>query len=76
MTRMRIPGELHRLTSAIRTLNTRWARRALSLWQGRPFAHGSPDQLYAGFEKLLTLETIAGASGIQDDQTGPASAMD
>ena len=38
----------------------------LSLWQGRPPDH-SPDQLYAGFEEILTPETIAGVSGIEDE---------
>ncbi len=58
MTRKRSQDELHRLTSAIQTLNTRWARRALSLWQGLPL-DGSPEQIYAGFEAVLTPETIA-----------------
>jgi hypothetical protein len=59
---------VERLASAIRTLNTRWARRALSLWRG--FAPGgSPDQIYTGFEDILTPETIAGASEIPDSQT-------
>jgi hypothetical protein len=64
---MQSPEELHRLTAAVRELNTRWARQALSLWQGRPFDH-SPDRLYTGFEKTLTPETIAGISGLQNDQ--------
>ena len=49
MNRKRPQDERHRLTSAIQTLNTRWARRALSLWQGHP-PDDSPEQIYAGFE--------------------------
>jgi hypothetical protein len=67
MTRNRSSEELHRLTSAIRELNTRWAGQALSLWQGRS-PDRAPDQLYDGFENILTIDTIAGASGIRDDQ--------
>ena len=59
---------VERLASAIRTLNTRWARRALSLWRGHA-PDGSPDQIYAGFEEILTPETIAGVLGIPDKQT-------
>ena len=66
MTPKQSQNERHRLISAIRALNTRWARQALSLWQGRPPDH-SPDQLYAGFEEILTPETIAGVSGIEDE---------
>ena len=57
-----------RLTSAIQTLNTRWARRALSLWRGHA-PNGSPEEIYAGFEKLLTPDAIAGVAGISDGQT-------
>ncbi len=57
-----------RLTSAIRTLNTRWARRALSLWRGHA-PNGSPEQIYAGFESILTPEAIAGVADISDAQT-------
>ena len=61
-----IPDELHRLTSAIQTLNTRWARRALSLAGDRH--DGSPEQIYAGFERS-TPETIAGVADTLDDPT-------
>jgi hypothetical protein len=47
------PEELHRLTAAIRELNTRWARQALSLWQGRPFDRRRTSYT-TGFEKILT----------------------
>ena len=67
MTRKRSQNELTRLTSALQTLNARWARQALSLWQGHAPA-GSPEQIYAGFEDILTPETIAGAAGIPDEQ--------
>ena len=68
MTHKRSQDELHRLTSAIQTLNTRWARRALSLWQGLP-SDGSPEQIYDGFEAVLTPETIAGVADTRDDPT-------
>ena len=67
MTRKRSRNEVNRLTSALQTLNTRLARQALSLWQGRAPA-GSPDQIYDGFEDILTPETIAGVSGVPDKQ--------
>lgn len=54
-----------RLISAIQTLNTRWSRRALALWRGRP-GGTSPDRLYAGFEAMLTPAVIAGASHIDN----------
>ena len=56
------------LASAIRTLNIRWARRALSLWQGHT-AESTPDQIYVGFEDMLTPETIAGASVVPDGRS-------
>ena len=67
MTPNRSSDKLHRLASAIRELNTRWAGQALSLWQGRS-PDRAPDQLYDGFEDILTIDTIAGASEIRDDQ--------
>ena len=68
MTNKRYQNEPHRLVSAIQALNTRWARQALALWQGHP-PDNSPDQIYTGFEDILTTETIAGVSDIQDDKT-------
>ena len=68
MTRKRSSDELHRLTSAIRKLNSRWARQALALWQGRS-PDDAPDRLYAGFEDILTVDTIAGTSGIREGRT-------
>lgn len=68
MPRKHPTDELHRLTSAIQALNVRWSRQALALWQGLPPEH-APDRLYAGFEAVLTPETIAGASDIPDDKT-------
>ena len=53
------------LASAILTLNRRWANRALSVWLGHPM-DGTPDQLYDGFETVLTPETIAATSVIAD----------
>jgi hypothetical protein len=35
--------EPRQLISAVRELNTRWARRALSVWQGHPIDN-SPDK--------------------------------
>jgi len=58
----------HGLAAAVRDLNIRWARRALALWQGRA-ADDSPDRLYAGFEGILTTDTIAAAADIPDPQT-------
>ncbi len=68
MTRKRTPDEPRRLASAVQTLNTRWARQALALWQGHP-ADGSPERLYHGFEAILTAETIAETSAIPDEKT-------
>ncbi len=65
MTRKQCHQEPEQMASAIRTLNIRWARRALSLWRGHP-SGGSPERIYSGFEGILTPETIAGTSGIQD----------
>lgn len=65
MTRNRSSDNPHRLTSAIRELNTRWARQALSLWQGRS-PDRAPDQLYDGFEDILTVDTITRASNIRE----------
>ncbi|MCB2146290.1 MAG: hypothetical protein KQI81_07420 [Deltaproteobacteria bacterium] len=67
MTPKRSQNELQRLISALQTLNTRWARQALSLWQGQAPA-GPPDRIYAGFEEVLTPETIDGAADIPDEQ--------
>jgi hypothetical protein len=64
MTHKRIRDD-RRLASAVHTLNIRWARRALALWQGRA-ADSSPERLYAGFEDILTTETIAATADIPD----------
>ena len=53
------------LASAIQILNRRWAKRALSIWQGHLPAD-TPDRLYNGFETILTPETIAETSVITD----------
>lgn len=60
--------EVHRLVSAVRALNTRWARRALALWR-KGTTDRSPDGLYAGFEAFLTPDTIAGTARIEDRDT-------
>jgi hypothetical protein len=69
MTRKRSKDELHRLISAIQTLNTRWARRALSLWRGH-LPGDSPERIYAGFDDILTPETIVGVPGARDEPAG------
>src|SRR5210317_350272 len=68
MVKNQSPNEPRQLISAVRELNTRWARRALSVWQGHPIDK-TPDQVYAGFESLLTPETIDGTSAMPDDKT-------
>jgi hypothetical protein len=59
------PHQVRQMIDAVRKLNTRWARRALSIWQGHR-VDVEPDRIYAGFEALLTPATIAGTAGIQD----------
>lgn len=56
------------LAAAIRTLNIRWAGRALSLWQGRPVDR-NPERIYAGFEDMLTRDNIARTATIADSGT-------
>jgi hypothetical protein len=55
----------YRLASSIRTLNTRWARRSLAVWQGRSPV-GSPEQVYEGFQSILTPEAIAASEAVPD----------
>lgn len=51
------------LAIAIQTLNQRWTKHALAIWQGhRPAA--SPDRIYNGFAAILTPETIAATETI------------
>lgn len=61
-------NERHRLISAVRELNIRWSRRALSIWQGHQ-TDNEPERIYTGFEAMLTPETINGTANIQDDKT-------
>ena len=60
--------EVHRLASAVRALNTRWARRALALWR-KGSTERSPDGIYAGFEAFLTLDRIADTARIEQRET-------
>jgi hypothetical protein len=68
MTMTQSDKQRHGLATAVRKLNIRWGRRALALWQGHAI-DPSPDRLYAGFEKILTAETIAAAGDIHDPTT-------
>ncbi len=65
---VRHQNEPLKLMAAVRELNTRWARRALSVWQGHPIDN-APDRVYAGFETMLTPETIDETSDIPDSKT-------
>lgn len=56
------------LASAALELNARWAKRALSLWRGQVPAI-SPEQLYAGFESVLTPDVIDRTALIEDPGT-------
>ncbi|BBO77541.1 hypothetical protein DSCW_49580 [Desulfosarcina widdelii] len=65
MVRGRFRNEADRLIAAVRELNIRWARRALSLWRGdRPATN--PEDIYDGFEQILTRDTIFQTSEIRD----------
>jgi len=61
------PNEVLRLTHALRKLNARWARRALSLWRGAG-TEKDPERIYAGFEDFLSTDTINQAGEIPDDK--------
>ncbi|WP_419658186.1 uncharacterized protein Dvar_71330 [Desulfosarcina variabilis str. Montpellier] len=53
------------LAIAVHTLNRRWGKHALAIWQGhRPAA--SPELIYNGFESVLTPEMIAATETIPD----------
>jgi hypothetical protein len=54
-----------RLTAAVRELNIGWARRALSLWRGEQ-PTTNPEDIYDGFEQILTPETIRRTSEIRN----------
>ncbi|MGD9310409.1 MAG: hypothetical protein PVG51_14795, partial [Desulfosarcina sp.] len=62
------PNESQHLIAAIRELNTRWARRALSIWQGHRIDN-APDHIYAGFEDLLTPSAIARTATLRSVKT-------
>ena len=57
--------DVDRLALAIHTLNQRWARRTLALWQGRSM-DDSPEAVYEGFTDVLTPATIDATRGIDD----------
>lgn len=61
-------NEIQRLVSAVQTLNARWSRRALALWQGDP-VDGLPDRIYADFDEFLSPACIAATADIHDDKT-------
>ena len=61
---MPAPYQEDRLIAAVRELNARWARRALSIWQGHR-VNGEPESIYAEFDDLLTPAAIAGTASIQ-----------
>ena len=68
MTTNQAPNESQRLIDAIRELNARWARRALSIWQGHRIDN-APDRIYAGFDDLLSPAVITQAANLQDAKT-------
>ena len=67
MTHSRHQSDVQKLARAIHTLNRRWSRRALALWQGQA-ATGSPEAVYDGFTDILTPATIFDAGEIEDVQ--------
>ena len=57
MARERFQNEVDRLIAAVRELNVRWARQTLSLWRGDR-SLTNPEDIYDGFERILTRDTI------------------
>ena len=60
-------NDVLRMITAVRTLNVRWARRAISLWQGDT-QEKNPDLIYSGFDEFLTVDAIAAAAEIPSDR--------
>lgn len=65
MARERFQNEVGRLIAAVRELNVRWARRTLSLWRGDRSVT-NPEDIYDGFERILTRDTILRTSEIRN----------
>jgi hypothetical protein len=61
-------NKTNQLVSVVQTLNARWARRALALWQGGA-ANTAPDAVYNGFDEFLSPDCIVATSDIHDDKT-------
>jgi hypothetical protein len=57
-----------KMAAAIHTLNQRWARRALTHWQGG-VPDNSPEDVYAGFDDILQPGSITAANAIGDTRT-------
>ncbi len=55
----------NQMIAAVCEMNRRWARRALSIWQGHR-VDNEPDRIYAGFDTMLTPDTIAATAEIRD----------
>lgn len=62
------PHRTARMIAAVRQLNRRWARHALSIWRGERPDH-DPERIYAGWEDLLTPAAIAATAEIEDPRT-------
>ena len=57
------PNDVLRLIAAVRALNVRWARRAISLWRGDA-KEKDPEAIYAEFDEFLSVDAIAAAAEI------------
>jgi len=60
-------SEVLQLIAAVRELNVRWARRAVSLWRGADTKQ-DPERIYTGFEGFLSTDAINRAGEIADDK--------
>ena len=64
---MRATTDWEQIQDTLCTLNYRWNRNALALWQGKPVPI-EPYQLYAYYETFLSPDTLASIDSIEIDR--------